>query len=213
MCSSDLTLPVELSSFTAVLTSGNTIAINWTVESETGLSGYHILRSNSNDLNTATTIPVLIHAVNTSQTYTYTFVDNEIDLTKSEFYYWLMTVELSSESETFGPIMVRIENNGNDTPAIYLGTVLIGNYPNPFNPSTSISFSLEKPENVVIDIYNIKGQLVRKLYNENVTKINQRIDVLWDGKNNNGASAASGVYYARMIAGKHSELKKMLLLK
>ena len=148
------------------------------------------------------------------QTYTYSFVDDELDPAISEYYYWLTTVELSNESETFGPILVRIENNqDNDLPALVLGTALIGNYPNPFNPSTSISFSLEKPEHVVINIYNIRGQLVRKLYNENVTKVNQRINIVWNGKDSKGSSAASGIYYARMIAGKHSESKKMILMK
>ena len=208
------TLPVELSSFTASLSSNNDVSINWTVEAEIGLSGYYILRANSDDLNTAMTISVLIPSVNSPQTYTYSFVDDELDPAISEYYYWLTTVELSNESETFGPILVRIENNqDNDLPALVLGTALIGNYPNPFNPSTSISFSLEKPEHVVINIYNIRGQLVRKLYNENVTKVNQRINIVWNGKDSKGSSAASGIYYARMIAGKHSESKKMILMK
>ena len=209
------TLPVELSSFTASVVSDNAISINWTVESETGLSGYYILKSNSNDINTAVTIPTLIHSINASQTHTYNFIDSEIDFSKEEYYYWLSTVELSNVSETFGPIMVRIENvESDDVPFIgELGTALIGNYPNPFNPSTAISFSLEKPEHVIINIYNIKGQLIKNLYNENVTTVNQRIDVLWDGKNNNGSSVSSGIYYSRMVAGKYSESKKMILMK
>lgn len=209
------TLPVELSSFTASVVSDNAISINWTVESETGLSGYYILKSNSNNLDTAVTIPALIHAINTTETYTYNFIDSEIDFSKEEYYYWLSTVELSNVSETFGPIMLRIENvESDDVPFIGgLGTALIGNYPNPFNPSTAISFSLEKPEHVVINIYNIKGQLIKNLYNENVSTVNQRIDVLWDGKNNDGSPVASGIYYSRMVAGKYSESKKMILMK
>ncbi len=89
--------------------------------------------------------------------------------------------------------------------------LLMNAYPNPFNPSTTLSFELSSPEIVKIDIYNVKGQLVKSLvkglYNTG------KHSIIWDGRDNKGKSACSGVYFFRMQAGKHSQTKKMMLMK
>ncbi|MDD4310151.1 MAG: chitobiase/beta-hexosaminidase C-terminal domain-containing protein [Candidatus Cloacimonetes bacterium] len=94
------------------------------------------------------------------------------------------------------------------TPA---GTQLIGNYPNPFNPNTSIRFSMDKNANANVVIYNQKGQIVKDFNIPMATK--GMNDVKWDGKDNNGASVASGVYYFRLKSGSYSSTKKMVLMK
>jgi len=85
------------------------------------------------------------------------------------------------------------------------------NYPNPFNPITEIRFSLPQPENVSLEIYNIKGQKVITLLEKEMQAGTHTIN--WDGKNYNGEEVASGVYFYRIKAGEFSETKKMLLLR
>jgi len=90
-------------------------------------------------------------------------------------------------------------------------TELCGNYPNPFNPETIISFGLKEDSHVILHIYNIKGQLVTTLLNENLLAGYHKI--LWSGKNSNGEQVASGLYLYRMTTEDFSKIKKMLFLK
>ncbi|HNT52497.1 MAG TPA: FlgD immunoglobulin-like domain containing protein, partial [Candidatus Syntrophosphaera sp.] len=100
----------------------------------------------------------------------------------------------------------------NDDPGVpALATELCGNYPNPFNPSTTISFSVKEALPVSIGIYNLKGQLVRTLVNED--KAAGSHSVSWDGRDDNGSPVSSGVYFYKMHAGKYSSTKKMILMK
>ncbi len=90
-------------------------------------------------------------------------------------------------------------------------TELKGNYPNPFNPSTAISFSVKQPGPVKIQIYNLQGQLVRELLNE--PKDTGHHQQIWNGTDANGLPVAGGIYFYKMIAGKYSSTRKMVLLK
>ncbi len=84
-------------------------------------------------------------------------------------------------------------------------------YPNPFNPSTTLSFELSSPESVKIDIYNVKGQLVKSLVKGAYTA--GKHSIVWDGKDNKRKSACSGIYFYKIQAGKQSQTKKMMLMK
>ncbi|MEN3038369.1 MAG: FlgD immunoglobulin-like domain containing protein [Candidatus Kryptonium sp.] len=88
---------------------------------------------------------------------------------------------------------------------------LYQNYPNPFNPSTSISFDLPEDAFVTLKIYNIIGQEIRTLVNE--FKNAGRYTVVWDGKDNSGKVAPSGIYFYRIAAGNFSKTLKMVLTK
>ncbi|MCB5271024.1 MAG: T9SS type A sorting domain-containing protein [Candidatus Cloacimonetes bacterium] len=87
----------------------------------------------------------------------------------------------------------------------------MSNYPNPFNPQTTISYSLKEASVLRIDIYNLKGQLVKTLVNE--AKGPGKHSIVWQGDDDNDRSVASGLYYYRMTAGKYSSTKKMILMK
>jgi hypothetical protein len=87
----------------------------------------------------------------------------------------------------------------------------ISNYPNPFNPSTTISFALPKAGLVELDIYNIRGQKVKSLLNENFTSGNHTIS--WHGMNDCGSTVASGVYFARISSNGKTSSRKLVLLK
>jgi hypothetical protein len=89
---------------------------------------------------------------------------------------------------------------------------LAQNYPNPFNPSTSISYSITNEGNVELNVYNIKGQLVKKLFNEHQLTGNYTIN--WDGTDLNKRKVSSGLYFYRLkVNDKIIATKKMIMLK
>ncbi len=85
------------------------------------------------------------------------------------------------------------------------------NYPNPFNPTTEIKFDLPKRSKVNISIYNVLGQKVKTLLDDEKAAGSYMAD--WDGTSDGGNSVSSGVYFYRMQAGNFQETKKMMLLK
>ncbi len=90
-------------------------------------------------------------------------------------------------------------------------TKLLSNYPNPFNPVTNIAYSINETGNVTIDVYNLKGQLVKSLVNE-VIETGDHI-VTWNGRDNSNKSVASGVYFYKMQSSNYTATKKMILMK
>ncbi len=89
--------------------------------------------------------------------------------------------------------------------------ILSQNYPNPFNPTTTIEFNLAAKSNVTINIYNLLGQQVEQLVNQEYSAGNHKVS--WDGTTSNGTQAATGMYLYRIEADHFVETKKMLLLK
>ena len=93
------------------------------------------------------------------------------------------------------------------------GKFTLSNYPNPFNPETTISYSLpEDVESLELKIYNIKGQIVRELIPA-VPHESGEFQVRWDGRDNLGRQVSSGVYFARLIIPDMERINKMLLVK
>jgi hypothetical protein len=90
-------------------------------------------------------------------------------------------------------------------------TYLKGNHPNPFNPSTSIEFSIQNYSKVNLSIYNIKGQKVKTLVNE-VLPAGEH-SVIWNGRDSNDKRVSSGVYFYKLKAGDFQKVRKMVLLK
>ncbi len=89
--------------------------------------------------------------------------------------------------------------------------VLQQNYPNPFNPTTTIAYSLPEASHVRLDIYNVKGQLVKTLINGEMPA--GMHSVVWDGRDSNNTAVASGVYFYRVSCPKVTQTKRMLLMK
>ncbi|MCL2065520.1 MAG: choice-of-anchor J domain-containing protein [Candidatus Cloacimonetes bacterium] len=88
---------------------------------------------------------------------------------------------------------------------------LKGNYPNPFNPTTTIAFDIALPGNVRIDIFNIRGQRVKTVSNEHFGAGSHRVE--WNGTDENDRSVGSGIYFYRMVSGDFTDVKRMVLLK
>lgn len=89
--------------------------------------------------------------------------------------------------------------------------LLSQNYPNPFNPTTTISFEIPNDAHVNLDIYNVRGQMVKRLVN--TQKAIGKHSVVWDGKDEQGRDCSSGIYYYRLKSHGLSHSQKMLLLK
>ncbi len=85
-------------------------------------------------------------------------------------------------------------------------------FPNPFNPTTTISFSIPEDVYVKITIYNIKGQKVRELPIVTPSP-SHTLSVTWDGTDSNNKPVSSGIYFYKISSGNESVMKKMLLLK
>jgi hypothetical protein len=88
---------------------------------------------------------------------------------------------------------------------------LAQNYPNPFNPTTTIQYAVPQTGPVKLEIFNVLGQRVKTLVDENQSVSNYT--VIWDSKNDHGIVMPSGVYFYRIIAGKFVQTKKMVLMK
>jgi hypothetical protein len=131
--------------------------------------------------------------------------------------YYLTVVSDIGESQPTNTIEIGVVENS-DNHVNNPGFVLSQNYPNPFNPSgsergnsTTISFTIPSDGNVNIAVYNIKGQKIKSLINQEYSKGNHRI--IWNGKDDNNKIISSGVYFYRLKSGKYTSTKKILILK
>jgi hypothetical protein len=92
-----------------------------------------------------------------------------------------------------------------------LTTALRSISPNPFNPSTSVSYSLAAAEHVRIKVYDVSGALVRTLVDNVVGR--GAYEVAWDGRDGAGRAVGSGIYFVLFEAGQMREVRKAVLLK
>ncbi|MDZ7376842.1 MAG: T9SS type A sorting domain-containing protein, partial [candidate division KSB1 bacterium] len=113
-------------------------------------------------------------------------------------------VDYSGNMRFHGPISVTVDAKPS-------GYSLSQNYPNPFNPETAINFSLKEAGKVTLKIYNLQGQLVRTLVDEE--KLAGSYSVMWNGTADNGAKLASGIYYYTLKVNGFEASKKLALIK
>jgi hypothetical protein len=130
-------------------------------------------------------------------------------------YYWKITpsnyagapVNSTVWSFTTG---INFINNGEFTNEAVISS-LIGNYPNPFNPDTSIRFFISNDSHVNIDIFNVKGQKVKSLVSDYYEAGEH--NVVWNGRNDDDLSISSGFYFYKMTNNNQVEIKKMMMIK
>jgi len=111
------------------------------------------------------------------------------------------------------PVIGFGEGTGTDPNLIPALTTLYGNYPNPFNPTTTISYGLNQDSDVKLYVYNIRGQKVKTLVQENQKAGYHQ--VRWNGRDENNKNVTSGVYFYELDVDKtdYTSIKKMILLK
>lgn len=180
------------------------VLVNFGTQSLTGSitvpNGFFI---NSENLSTLDyTIPA-----NSNQSFNITFAptaegnyDGQLTITSNDINHANIVIDLTAACQNVStePISPKV-------------TKLYNNYPNPFNPTTNIAFSLKEQANVSIDIFNVKGQLVKRLINGQMPAGNHTIT--WTGKDENQKQVSSGVYFYRMQTNNYTTTKKMLMMK
>jgi hypothetical protein len=113
-----------------------------------------------------------------------------------------------------GPFLLTIDAsavNVEELKVIPESFALHANYPNPFNPTTTISYDLPKRSQVTLGIYDILGKKIKTLLNQS-QDAGKRI-AIWDGTDNLGRQVSAGVYLYQIQAGAFTQTRKMLLLK
>jgi len=201
------TLPVELSYFAATLTAQNFVKLTWVSQSETGLLGYRVYRSeNDNQANAVSITPSMIPATNTSTTQTYSITDAEVAI-GSTYYYWLESVDMG-HSTFFGPTSVLVQ--GEVPPVLPEYTTMRNAYPNPFraNTGTTIEVNVKAGETGQVTVYNVLGQVVKTYtVKEGLNNLN------WNGKDSKGNVCGSGIYFYKLSTPSMNMTKKMVIVK
>ena len=116
-----------------------------------------------------------------------------------------------AEPEVIIPVTLTVGYVNTEHGVLPVVTKLQDNYPNPFNPTTNIAYSVKEAGNVNLKVYNVKGQLVRTLVND--VKETGNYTSTWNGTDNSNKSVSSGVYFYKMKSGNYSSTKKMILMK
>ncbi len=180
---------------------------------ETGMVAGVVRRLNTVPIQGATvTAGGLFATTNTAGAYTLVLPIGTYDVSCSASGYQTQTANAivisPSQTTTLNFIMDVVSNEDEVVPVT--ATALLGNYPNPFNPETSIGFCLKEASEVRLEIYNSRGQRVRTLIDE--TKSSGWYQAVWNGRDDNGNPVSSGVYMYRMAAGSYLASKKMMLM-
>ena len=191
-------VPVELSAFKAFV-KGQSVHLNWQTETETNNYGFEIQRSFNSEWETVDFVP---GNGSTSESHFYEYIDKH-DPGISTVYYRLKQIDTDGSFEYSSVLNVTL-----NVPTNYQ---LSNNYPNPFNASTVIRYSLPIEGFVRINIYDELGRLIRTLLNKNQSPGDHTMT--WDGKNDAGEFVSSGLYFYRMTAGTNTITKQMIMIK
>jgi len=180
----------------------------------TGMIAGVVRRENTTPIVGATiTVSGLTATTNGAGAYTLVVPVGTHSVTASATGFVSQTVENVTVSQNLTTTVnfILVQGTDNDDPQIPVtATALNGNFPNPFNPETTISYSVKEAGPVKIEIYNLKGQLIRSLVRE--VQASGHYKVVFDGRDTRGNSIASGVYMIRMSTPNYQSSKKMILM-
>ena len=222
---SDTTLPVELSAFSANFLD-NKPTLYWTTQSETDNIGWNIYRT-KNDDNFVNASKINIQLISgygtTSEPHDYIYEDEiEYAIPGDTYWYWLESIDLGGVINHYNVVAKLVIPDDYEPPVPPELPIIYGLYqnaPNPFNPAyvyqTKVFFCLHKSADVKIDVYNIKGQLIKCIYNKHAEfdENNPKPKVAyWDGKDERGKSLSAGVYLYRLLINDETEETKKLIL-
>ena len=192
----DLIIPVELFSFNAVIFD-NAVIIKWTTATETNNRGFELERKLDD---TWETISFIEGHGSTTEKNSYQYKDDyQYRSYQGQILYRLKQIDFSGNFE----FSKTVELNVDFIPEEF---ILYQNNPNPFNPATSIKFSIPVETKVRLEILNVIGEEIELLINE--TKPAGTYDIIW-----NPGNISSGVYLYQLQAGSFIQTKKMILLK
>ncbi|MCA0446567.1 MAG: hypothetical protein LCH54_10100 [Bacteroidetes bacterium] len=196
----DGSLPVELTSFTVKQNKG-AVLIEWTTESELDNAMFKVFRTDS-ETGEANEITRIAGMGTKSSRTDYKYLDKLVTAGK-KYSYQLIDYSYDGTESIHDAVTIEIE-----TPKVFN---LEQNYPNPFNPETTVPFAVPFKANVSLEVYNILGQRVKVLVNDVYEP--GVYSLVWNGRNDNGEMASTGVYFIRMQAATFNKVLKMTLLK
>jgi hypothetical protein len=206
----DEPLPVQLISFTATVVNGTSVRLDWTTISETNNYGFEIQRSPDNE-NAYTTLPnsfIPGHGT-TLEPQHYSYVDETA--APAHWYYRLRQIDLDGSVHYSDGVTVNTLTGVSD-PQLPGKFGLSENFPNPFNPSTTIQYQLPYAAYVRLKVYDVLGQEMATLV-DGMQEPGYR-SVVWNAPR---GGIASGVYFYRITATSgyttFTEVRKMVLLK
>nr|ADI17520.1 hypothetical protein [uncultured bacterium HF0130_06E03] len=203
----DVAVAAELASLTSSVTVDKDILLSWDVASQTNNLGWEVYRSIDGRAYTKISDMILGDG-NSDEFLVYSFLDDEAPNADVLFYYLNQT---DVDGSTTRSQVVEVDLLAPSTLALPTVTALRQNFPNPFNPETTIDFDLSSSETVHLTIYDVTGQVVRTLVDGQPLNAGTYKRV-WDGRNSNGMKVASGVYFFQMRAGDFVDKRKMTLL-
>ena len=206
----DIPVPAELASLAAEITGDTEVLLRWGVVSQTNNLGWEVFRSTDNTIYER--VGDLVPGDGTVDVFkTYQFLDSNPPAANIVYYY-LKQIDLDGSSSRSQVIEVFFGVTVIDQGLLPTVNALAQNFPNPFNPETTIRFDLAEPAQVTLTVYDATGQTVRTLVDgEHFSAGNY--SRVWDGLNRNGESVGSGVYFYEMHAGDFSSMKKMTLVR
>ena len=214
----DVSLPVELTSFTAK--SGDAkVELHWQTASELNNMGYVILRSNEEqgqyeEIDSYVNNDVLKGEGTTSRASDYTYVDKYL-VNGMTYYYKLADVDINGIRTEHGPIKAtpHAEDMKIISSQLPEKFEMLQNYPNPFNPETNIAFNIPALQEgaiaVDLSVYNLLGEKVKSLYSGKIASGAYLIK--WNGTNQLGHKLPSGVYIYQLNSALYSVSRKMIL--
>ncbi len=194
--------PIELAAFQAAQMIDG-IEISWVTESETDNLGFHLYRSSEKSGQYESITRTMIYgAGNSNARHSYSYLDENIE-DGHTYYYKLADIAYDGTMSYHGPIEISVT-----APLEY---ALDPNYPNPFNPETMLRMHVAREGYGTLLIYNMRGQKVRTLVQENLAVGVHSI--VWDGRNDLGEQLSSGIYFAVFQINDFMQKQKMTLLK
>jgi hypothetical protein len=202
----DVPVPAELASFAGQVTPDKEVLLQWSVVSQSNNLGWEVYRS-TDKVRFEKIGEMILGAGTTDELMSYSFIDRDYPAVEA-LYYYLKQTDLSGHTARSNVIEVLL------APVRVLPTanVLRQNFPNPFNPETTISFDLREGAVVELSIYDAAGQHVRTLACGQSLSAGS-YSYTWDGLSDSGAKAGSGVYLYHLKSGEFTSVKKMALLK
>lgn len=205
----DVPVAAELASFASQITVDDDVLLQWGVASQSNNLGWEVYRSTDNRVFTKVSELVLGEGMS-DEFKSYDFIDSELPQV-DVLYYYLNQIDLDGTTSRSQVIEVLLSSTAVAQQALPMANALRQNFPNPFNPETMINFDLNGDQVVSLTIYDMTGQVVRNLVDAQPMAAGAYRQ-LWDGRNNNGAKVASGVYFYQLRAGDFIAKKKMTLL-
>ncbi len=139
------------------------------------------------------------------------FGRNSMDVEAGAFTNHIINIDDSESTMLVEVEYGQMSNDSHDVTVPEFQGVNLTNYPNPFNPETTVMFNLEKEQKVELTIYNLKGQKVRTLYDDRAPQGETR--VVWNGTDDNNKSVSSGVYLMKLKGGRITASGKVILIK